>query len=67
MLTLGLVSLPFSIVYCSENRSKINITPYGENFYYKTYQDKIQNLEGYIIEMFLITVKLLDGLPVFQK
>ena len=30
------------------NRLKINITPYGEFFYYLTYRDKIKNLEGYI-------------------
>ena len=28
-------------LYCSENRLKINITLYGENFYYLTYQNKI--------------------------
>ena len=36
MLILGLFSLlKFCIVYCSENRLKINMTgtPYGENFY----------------------------------
>ena len=32
----------FSIVNCKENILKINITaPYGENFYYLTYQNKI--------------------------
>ena len=41
MLILGLFSLLVCIVYCSENRLKINITPYGEIFYYLTYQDKI--------------------------
>ena len=29
------------IVQCSENRHKINITPFGETFYYLTYQNKI--------------------------
>ena len=32
MLLLDLFSLLFCIVYCSENRLKINITPYGEIF-----------------------------------
>ena len=40
MFILGLFSLHFfCIVYCSENRLKINTTPYSENFYYLTYQD----------------------------
>ena len=30
-----------SIVYCSENRHEMNITPYGENLYYLTYRDKM--------------------------
>ena len=29
------------IVYCCENRLKINITPYGEFFYYSTYQERV--------------------------
>ena len=41
MLISGLFSLLLCIVYCSENRFKINITPYEKNFYYLTYQDKI--------------------------
>ena len=32
MVILGLCSMLFSIVYCSENRLKINITPYGDFF-----------------------------------
>ena len=31
MVFLGLFSLDFCIVYCSENKLKINITPYGKN------------------------------------
>ena len=54
----------FCIVYCSENRHKINIAPYGENFYYLTYQDKIQNLEDYIFKQFFTIKKHWDGLPV---
>ena len=42
MLILGLLSLLFWIVYCSENRLKINITPYGEIFYYLTYRNKFK-------------------------
>ena len=34
MLILGLFSLLFCVVYFSENRLLINITPYEENFYY---------------------------------
>ena len=42
-------SLLFRIVYCSENRLTINITPYGEFFfYYLTYRDEIKDLQGYI-------------------
>ena len=33
---------------------KMNIVPYGANFYYLTYQDKIKNLEGYVFEKFFI-------------
>ena len=33
MLILAMFSLLFCIAYCSENRLKINITPYGEIFY----------------------------------
>ena len=40
MFILGLFSLLFYIVYCSENRLKINITPYGE-FYLVFNLDKI--------------------------
>ena len=39
MLNLDLFSLLFCIVYCIENRLKINITSFGENFYQLTYQD----------------------------
>ena len=46
MLILGLFSLLSCIVYCSENRLKINTTPYGENIYYLTDRGKILNLEG---------------------
>ena len=39
----------FCIVYCSENRLKINITLYVFFYYmYLIYRDKIYNLEGYI-------------------
>ena len=41
MLILGLFSLLFWIIYYSENRLQINITPCGEIFHYLTYQDKI--------------------------
>ena len=36
-----MLSLLVCIVYCSENRLEINITPYEENKYYLTYRDKI--------------------------
>ena len=32
MLVFDMFSLRFCIVYCNENRHKINLTPYGENF-----------------------------------
>ena len=31
----------FCSIYCSENRHKFSITPYGKHFYYSTYRDKI--------------------------
>ena len=35
----------FCIVKCNENRHKINIAPYGENFiFYITYRDKCKGL-----------------------
>ena len=37
MLSLG----SFVLVIAVKTRLKINITPYGEMFYYLTYQDKI--------------------------
>ena len=50
------------IVLFIVNRLKINITSYGEIFYYFNYQDK-----SYIFEKFFATKKLWDGLPVFRK
>ena len=50
MFNLGSVFLYKIIVYCSEIILKINITPFGENFCYSTYRDKIQNLQGYILK-----------------
>ena len=50
-----------------ETRSKINIAPYEENFYYLTYQDKILNLDCYIFEKFFTIEKKWDGLPFFSQ
>ena len=46
MFILDLLPLLFCIVYCSENilKIKINITPYGEKFYYLTYRVKFEGL-----------------------
>ena len=43
----------FVLLNIVKTDKKNNIAPYGENFYYLTYQDKIQNLEGYILKSFL--------------
>ena len=47
---MRLFSLLFYIVFRNENSFKINIAPYGGNFYYWTYWDKIWNLEIYVSE-----------------
>ena len=53
MLIFGsAVFFAFCIAYCSENKLKINITPYGEKFYHLTYEDKNLNLASYIFEKF---------------
>ena len=58
----------FFIVYCIENRLKINITPCGENFINWLNQGK-KKKSGGLLFFFLIstTEKLWDGLSVFQK
>ena len=48
----------------TENRLKINITPYGEFFF--NIQDKILNIEDYIFEKYFTTEKLWDGLLQFS-
>ena len=55
------------VVQCSENSQKITIAPYGENCYYLTYQDKIENLEGYIFEKCLTIKTFWNGPPVFTQ
>ena len=60
MLILVLFSVLFYIVYCIENRLKINITSYREIFYLLTYRDKIYNLECFIFEKFFTTYYGMD-------
>ena len=50
-----------------KKRHKINFAPYGEHFYYLTYQDKILNLEGYIFKKFFTIKKIWNVLPVFTQ
>ena len=42
------------------------MSPFGENFYYLTYEDKIWNLKGYVFKK-IFTIKKWDGLPVFTQ
>ena len=44
-----------------------NIASYGENFYYLTYQGKIQNLKGYMFKKFFTIKNIWDWLTVFTQ
>ena len=52
---------------CIENRPKINITSYGENFYQLTYLDQIKIWRVTFLKQFIYTEQFWDGLPVFRK
>ena len=58
--------LCFFILFNAVKTHKISFAWYGENFYL-TYQDKTENLEGYIFEKFFTIKKFWDGLPVFAQ
>ena len=58
--------LSFFLLFIAVKTHKISFAPYGENFYL-TYQDKIENLEGYIFDKFFTIKKFWDGLRVFAQ
>ena len=57
----------FTALNNTHMQRKFNITPCGKIFYYLTYWEKNQNLEGYIFEKFFTISKFWDGLPVFAQ
>ena len=46
---------------------KINIIPYGEIFYYLTYRNQIQNLDGYIVEKFFYRKEIMGWISAFLE
>ena len=57
----------FAALHNTKKQRNFNITPYGDFFYYLTYWDKIQNLEGYIFEKCFTTYKNRHELPGFAQ